>query len=97
MQDELFPDAPVIKPDMSKHGATMRKGHWFCRNWHGWYQSREVGQKRWSYYVVGFRDTTCDVLAFDDAGEAVERSVPIDSRNRITIDERKYSVRHWRH
>ena len=95
----LFPDLPTqLCSDHSKHGATWRAGNWNCRNFHGYFQSREVGARNWCFQISTFADTHCDVLTLDSNGDiAHENFVPIDAQDRITILGRKYGRSHWSH
>ena len=40
MMDDLFPETI----NKGAHGAEWWVGHWQCRNWHGYFQSREEGR-----------------------------------------------------
>lgn len=97
MDGNLFPHLPVIRPDMSQHGAQYQDGNWLVRNWHGFMQSREVGQRNWCFQIYGFRDTDCNVATWDDQGQPASCLVPIDQKDRITILGRKYGRAHWSH
>ena len=97
--DTLFSDLPTqLATDHSQHGATWRAGNWNCRNFHGYFQSREVGARNWCFVIYGFRDTDCTVSTIDKNGDlACEYRVPIDAQDRITILGRKYGRSHWSH
>lgn len=70
---------------------------WQERDFEGFYQAREVvpGHRpgRWRFYVLGFGDTECTVYRADKS----RQRVPIDARNRITINGRKYGPAHYAH
>ncbi len=97
MTTDLFPDLPVIRPDMSQHGAQYQDGNWHFRNWHGYVQTREVGQPNWCFQIYGFGCTECSVLVWHSDGTSHRETVPIDEANRITILGRKYGQSHWNH
>ena len=97
MTTDLFPDAIAIRPDMSKHGAQYQDGNWHIRNWNGYVQTREVGQRNWCFQIYGFRDFDCTVLIWHIDGTRRREYVPIDEANRITILGRKYGQCHWNH
>jgi len=100
-QHSLFPDLPTQTPvERTQHGAQWRVGNWNCRNWHGYFQSREIGARNWRFQVPWFSndDVTCTVYVLDDQGEITgQDGIPIDDQGRITIMGRKYSRSHWDH
>lgn len=90
---------PVSKGQL---GAVWWAGSWECRNWHGWLQSREQGRGPWCFTIYGFSGepethSSCSVYALDESGSLITREVPIDPRNRITIEGRKFGRSHWMH
>lgn len=80
-------------------GATWWAGSWECRNFEGYFQSREGGVGPWCFQVVWFGndDISCDVYAVGPDGELVLETVPIDDKARITVCGRKYGRRYWCH
>ena len=70
---------------------------WETRDFKGFHQSREItstGNKLpWRFYVSGFGDDDCSVMLAD----GTFHRVPIDSKNRITINGRKFGPRTWDH
>lgn len=64
---DLFPETM----DRSRHGIVWWTGRYQCRNWHGFYQSREGGEGPWLFHVRGFSggpagyETTAWVLTVD--------------------------------
>ena len=96
MTYDLFPETI----DKSKHGAEWWCGAWQCRNFHGYFQSREQGRGAWQFTIPWFSldDVTCTVYAINDLGEVVKRAgVPIDSKGRITVLGKKYGREFWNH
>lgn len=93
MTDTLFPD--LI--DKARHGATWWAGNWQCRNFHGYFQSREGGRGPWRFQIDGFGDDDCTVLVVRDQGSLGTCRAPIDALDRITIMGRKYGRNHWSH
>ncbi|WP_435171123.1 hypothetical protein [Falsirhodobacter sp. 1013] len=94
--DDLFPDT-ITK---AAHGAIWWAGNYECRNWHGYFQSREGGRGNWRFQVPWFStdDVTCSVYAITEAGDVQTRDlIPIDDKARITIMGRKYTREHWEH
>jgi hypothetical protein len=70
---------------------------WEVRDFEGFHQSREItstGHKLpWRFYVSGFGDTDCRVMMAD----GTYTIVPIDAKNRITINAQKFGPRTWDH
>lgn len=96
MMDDLFPDTI----NKSEHGATWWAGSWECRNWNGYFQSRESGRGNWCFQVPWFSNDnlTCSVYVIDANSQPQTRDlIPIDQENRITIQGRKYSRDFWHH
>lgn len=92
-QLELFADPP----DRTTHGAKWWAGNWECRNWRGWLQSREGGTGNWCFQIHGFSGPEVgDGWAHVYKITGQER-VPIDSRNRILIEGKRYGRDHWNH
>lgn len=93
---DLFPET-ISK---GEHGAVWWAGNWQCRNWHGYFQSREQGRGPWRFNVPWFStdDTTCSVGRIDVEGrDFTESDVPIDRHGRITIRGRSYGRQSWNH
>lgn len=90
---DLFPETI----NKGQHGATWTVGNWQVRNFHGFIQQRERGQRNWQFYIDGFGDFDCSVAGLDENGMRISRRVPIDEANRITIMGRKYGRAHWDH
>lgn len=93
-QKHLFETPPE---DMARHGAVWWRGNWQCRNFHGYFQSREGGAGVWCFQIYAFGDTDCCVYALNALGEMVQKRAPLDDQNRITICVRKYGRRQWAH
>ena len=90
----------LVPVDRSLHGAVWTTGNYQCRNFHGYFQSREAGTGNWMFQVPWFAndDKTCTVYRIGDDGElAHENNVPIDAKNQITILGRRYGRDHWNH
>ncbi|GGE30042.1 hypothetical protein GCM10011360_17670 [Primorskyibacter flagellatus] len=99
MQLELFALPPTKK---HMHGATWRVGAYECRNWHGWFQSREGGKGNWLFQIHGFSgpedgNGIAHVYRVGTDGDLYDSPVPIDGPGRITINGRKYGRDHWNH
>lgn len=93
-QQQLF-ETP--RADMARHGAVWWRGNWECRNFHGYFQSREGGEGLWCFQIHAFGDTDCCVYALDTSGLLIQMRVPIDDQNRITVRGRKYGRNQWAH
>lgn len=99
MFDDLFPETI----DKAKPGTEWWAGHWQCRNWNGFFQSREDGRGLWQFYVEGFgggaagEETTAYVARIGAGDQIRGLPCPIDSKNRITILGRTYGRNHWTH
>ncbi len=99
MTQDLFPE--LI--DKARHGTEWWAGRYQCRNWHGFFQSREEGRGNWLFYVEGF----CDGPAGEEKTAHVARVVdrdklrgvpcPIDLNNRVQIMGKRYGRDHWQH
>lgn len=83
--------------DKTRDGATWWAGNWQCRNWKGWLQSREGGKGTWTFQIGGFSGPEDgDGLARVYRVEGCQ-DVPIDRRNRILIEGKRYGRSHWNH
>lgn len=87
----------VTSADMARHGAVWWRGNWECRNFHGYFQSREDGTGPWQFQIDSFDDTDCWVDTLDASGKMIHEAVPIDDQSRITVRGRKYCLDHWAH
>ncbi len=95
---DLFPETI----NKGQHGATWQAGAWTVRNWRGYAQQREKGQRDWQFYVDGFSgpedgNGIAHVLMIRADGTTCTAPHPIDRHNRITIMGRKYGRTHWDH
>lgn len=96
-QLDFFSDIPA-KHWKAEHGATWQAGHYACRNWHGFFQSREGVKGKWRFQISAFRDDDMAlVYVISDDGSLADIEVPIDDANRITVRGRKYCRAHWDH
>lgn len=99
MTEDLFPETI----DRSQHGAEWWAGRYQCRNWHGYFQSREDGRGNWLFHVEGFADGPAGEEKTAHVARAVDRNTlrgfpcPIDQKDRITIMGRKFGRDHWNH
>jgi hypothetical protein len=93
-QQQLF---EVTAAHKARHGAVWTAGNWECRNFHGYFQSREGGTGPWCFQIYGFGDEDCSVYALAGKGEMVFLRVPIDQENRITVRGCKYGRDNWNH
>ena len=99
MTADLFPE--LI--DKARHGAEWWTGRYQCRNWNGFFQSREDGRGKWQFYVVGFTDgppggeQTAHVALIDRGERLCGAPCPIDARNRIQVMGRWYGPENWKH
>ena len=99
-QLDLFEPLAYAHLTPADNGCVWWAGNWECRNWNGWFQSREGGRGNWRFQVpwFGLDDRTCSVYAIAQDGTLTARDdVPIDSQNRILIDGKRYSRDHWCH
>lgn len=99
--DGTICEAPSPKlPPPLKHGETGWVGNWQVRNFHGYHQSRECGRGTWQFHITGFDSTPsgqsgyCTVAKY---GGGTEPRVPIDAKDRILIQGRRYGRSHWNH
>lgn len=95
---DLFPDAPP-KP-LLIHGDERKRGTVFERNFHGFYQYRETRRCRWRFVIEAFGcdDSTAEVLRMKPDGQSVTCStIPIDAKDRLLIEGRRYGRDHWKH
>lgn len=76
---------------------TSQGSKWETRDFEGYHQFREIppGCKpsRWKFYIYSFGENDCSVMMTDQT----RSRVPIDSKNRITINGKKYGPQHWDH
>ena len=96
MMEDLFPETV----DKGQHGTEWWHGHRQCRNFHGFFQSREEGRGQWQFSVPWFAcdDVTCTVYVINAQGELKKKDgIPIDAEGRITILNRKYGREAWNH
>lgn len=83
--------------EKARHGAIWWAGSWECRNFHGYFQSREGGEGKWLFQIYAFGEEDCSVYALDTEGQMTQLRVPIDPQNRITVLGRKYARNSWAH
>jgi hypothetical protein len=86
--------------EKGRNGAVWWSGNWECRNWHGYFQSREGGVGNWCFHIPWFSndDVTCTVYGLNDAGEIYNKErIPIDAQANITILGKKYGREYWDH
>lgn len=96
MMDDLFPETI----NKGAHGAEWWVGHWQCRNWHGYFQSREEGRGAWLFHVPWFSNDncTCSVYRISETGQDyTEDRVPIDAQGRLSIRGQKWGRECWEH
>lgn len=94
--NDLFPETI----NQGTHGAEWWAGNWQCRNFKGYFQSREDGHGTWRFQVPWFSNdgATCSVYRIDAAGQHyTSDGIPIDDGGGITILGRKYDRRFWDH
>lgn len=91
--DDLFPETVNKGVD----GTIWWDGNWECRNFNGYFQSREEGVGEWCFQVNSFGEDECDIYALSDDGTFCEKAVPIDRQNRITVLGKKYNQKSWSH
>lgn len=92
-QAELFEDTAQHQSP----GAVWWAGHWQCRNWHGYLQSREGGRGPWCFIIHSFGgepdgEGTAHLYLVDG-----KQAVPIDRENRILVLGRRYGRDRWNH
>lgn len=97
--EDLFPETI----DKTQHGAQWWAGRYQCRNWHGFFQSREDGCGPWLFYVEGFTDgapgeeQTAHVAMIENGERLHGLPCPIDNENRLHIRGRKFGPDQWKH
>ncbi|MPL92129.1 hypothetical protein SDC9_38226 [bioreactor metagenome] len=94
--NDLFPETI----NKAVHGTVWWRGRRQCRNFHGFFQSRDDGVGLWQFSVPWFSadNLTCTVYAISSSGELEHcRNIPIDRRDRLTIMGRQYGREAWRH
>jgi hypothetical protein len=79
------------------HGFCWRMGGYDCRNFHGYFQQREIGATDWQFVIYAFGDTDAVVYAINDDCDLIHTRVPIDSNDRLTICGAKYGRQNWAH
>jgi len=93
-QLELIPMTPDEK---GTPGASWWQGSWECRNFHGYFQSREQGRGDWQFTIHSFGDFHANIYLVSRSGKLAHEDVPIDAQSRISVNERKYGRDHWNH
>ncbi|MEM8976176.1 MAG: hypothetical protein AAGD43_29260 [Pseudomonadota bacterium] len=88
---------PITDLEKATHGISWWAGSWECRNFHGFFQSREDGRGPWAFTIYGFGETTASIYRISETGDLVQHSVPIDAEDRITVLGRKYGRENWNH
>lgn len=88
---------PITETEKGKHGASWWQGSWECRNFHGFFQSREQGRGPWEFHIHGFGDDKASIYRITETGKLVQHDVPIDADNRISVLGRKYGRENWNH
>ncbi|MEM1396634.1 MAG: hypothetical protein AAGH38_04190 [Pseudomonadota bacterium] len=83
--------------DKGKHGATWWAGNWQCRNWRGYFQSREQGKGPWQFSIYAFGDVDAVIYAIDDEGTLYHWRVFMDDRDRLLIDGQRFGRNRWQH
>jgi len=77
--------------------STWWSGNYQCRNWQGYYQTREGGTGPWKFVIYAFGVNDAVVYAIDAMGALKYNRVPIDARDRLLINGKRYGRRHWDH
>ena len=94
-------DVPSKPVEYVRDGMLHRNhGRWEERNFHGYRQTRYRGEP-WMFYISGFTgpalpdgsDSIGHVLMFDGSYTACK----MDMKDRVYVDGRWYSHRHWDH
>ena len=99
MTQDLFPH--TIQKE--KHGTVWWAGSYECRNWHGYFQSREGGRGSWIFYVEGFTDgrageeQTAFVARVNENGSLRGEPCPIDHDGKILVLGSRYGRDRWNH
>lgn len=83
--------------DKSVSGATWWAGNYHCRNWRGYYQIRERGAGPWQFVVYAFGDKDAVIYAINDISDLCHLRVPMDAKDRLLIDGKRYGRRFWSH
>lgn len=90
---------PMTETEKAIPGAQWWAGEYQCRNFGGYYQVRERGRGAWQFVIYGFGcdDTTACIYRIEKDGSLVHEDVPIDDRDRLRVNGRKYGRDNWRH
>ncbi len=83
--------------DRSNSGATWWAGAYQCRNWNGYFQSREGGTGLWQFTIYAFGEDDAVVIGLDQAGARCHIRVPMDAQDRLIIDGKRYGRSKWSH
>ena len=92
--EQLFFFDPV---DKAVPGSVWWSGRHQCRNWQGYYQTREGGTGPWQFIIYAFGDDDAVIYVIDARGALKHTRVPIDAHNRLLINGKRYGRRHWDH
>ncbi|WP_243613088.1 hypothetical protein [Shimia aestuarii] len=79
--------------EKSVSGATWWAGNYQCRNWHGYYQTRERGAGPWQFVVYAFGDKEAVIYAINNIGSLYHWRVLMDAKDRLLIDGKRYGPR----
>ena len=83
--------------DKSVSGATWWVGNYQCRNWNGYYQTREEGKGPWQFVIYAVGDIDAVIYAVNDKGDLYHWRVPMDAKDRLLIGGKRYGRKHWCH
>lgn len=88
---------PMAAHEKGKHGAVWWAGNWECRNFDGYFQTREGGRGAWRFVIYGFGDEDVSVYAVNPFGEIILKQAPIDKQDRISVLGKRYGRDRWQH
>lgn len=88
---------PMSGEDKGQHGAVWWSGNWECRNFDGYFQTREAGRGAWRFVIYGFGSTEASVYKVNPFGDLIIEDVPIDPEDRILILGKRYGRNFWQH
>lgn len=68
-----------------------------CRNWNDYYQVREGGSGSWQFVIYAFGDEDAVVYCLDHKGALTHKRVPMDDKDRLVINGKRYGRKYWQH
>lgn len=98
----LFNDLPEFHGFKHEHGAQWMAGDYACRNYHGFFQSRERGSANWRFQVYAFSgpedgDGFANVYKVGKDGDLYGEDCPINADGQVLILGRRWGRSYWDH